>query len=167
MSDTLASKAQCARRTSLAGDNQVESDHRVEVKKTRTVPRTWTAMHARHIRRASTIGNAVEGQWSTRCVARTPFSDMCAHAGDPAAASFARPSALTALGGSLIPNPLRGWKGESSCHTCMSRAFRGCLCFFLNLPLRGFIHERVHADYRGRTPQGTVQHFLGVTGVGM
>ena len=27
---------------------------------------------------------------------RDAFSDMCAHAGDPAAASFARPSALTA-----------------------------------------------------------------------
>ena len=53
-------------------------------------------MHARHARRASTIGDAVGAQWSTRCVARTPFSDMCAHAGDPAAASFARPSALTA-----------------------------------------------------------------------
>ena len=81
----------------LADDNLVVRDQRAEVEMTRTVPTTWTSMHStRHARRASTIGTAVEGQWSTRCVTRTLFSDMCAHAGDPAAASFARPSALTA-----------------------------------------------------------------------
>ena len=112
-------------------------------------------MHARHARRASTIGDAVGGQWSTRCVARTRFSDMCAHAGDPAAASFARPSALTADLSSQI------LLGAESSHQELSGAV---FVFFLSPPLRGLIYERVPADYRARTTY-VVQNGLGVRAV--